>query len=523
MVSLPPYRFTLETRVKSFRDALDADLHRGPTQRFRKVLDELESFINSLEREIDSPKADYLEAIQKCRESPDDASDRDIALGIAAATKATNTDILGAFYQLSGRTIESFNQYFTPPNVAESACFIGQTNQHLFEPPEATLENAQGQSGLNMFGDGKGSTQTIAQPADDYTLAFDPACGSGRLLTAASRVTENTVCLGWELNRETARMAAITLALSNTEGWIISGDSLSMEATTGWRVAPNSPTPLEQFNPNSEAFPSACVEHAAGSECSDTAPSLVPPAEQSSELSPTDKVSIALQRGPDLTVGNPPFDTYSLDAETVHGPTSPQRFDIAQKEPSGADGDIKSSQKLEWLFTNHALRLTPSWGAVEFIVPTSMLSNPSEETEREWLIDNAYYEAAIELPPETFAPETTTATSIISLQPKSPDDVDLRSEYKIHMAIAKNVGHNESGCKGNYLHNEDGNTVSYPVTDLPDHYKLDRWAGKQSIKLPNDDLITIRENHRDFRRSEDDSASEPPNETTSEATSAQSD
>ncbi len=108
-------------------------------------------------------------------------------------------DPLGEFYMLEiSRHVHG--QYFTPQPVCDMM---------------ATL------SGV---GEGTG------------TSAYDPACGSGRMLLAAAKINRNLLMYGGELDFTCCRMAVINLLLNSLTGEICHINTLSNELFTGYKV-----------------------------------------------------------------------------------------------------------------------------------------------------------------------------------------------------------------------------------------------------------------------------------------------
>lgn len=253
MPYLAPYRHELRDVVKPLADAITATRTHSTGRRFDSVLDEIEELLQAGTIPSENAEKEYVSVVTACRENPREVSDGELARAVAAVTVATKTDILGALYQLIGRTAEDyFNQYFTPPNAADALRGIGESTRGHFEPPEPTVENVSGQSALGMFGgETSDSARTdggaIDDPNDGTTIFFDPACGSGRLLLAAGRGTENAVCLGWDIERTAARMTALTLGLVGIPGWVVGGDALTMGMREIYRIGADSENTPQYF------------------------------------------------------------------------------------------------------------------------------------------------------------------------------------------------------------------------------------------------------------------------------------
>jgi hypothetical protein len=508
MVYLPPYRHELRGMVKPFVDALTARYERSVHKRFESTMDEIEKLLVDGDVPRENVESIYLSTIEKCRDDASEVTDEELAEAIAAVTVATGTDVLGILYQHTGRTAEEyFDQYFTPPNAATALAAAGDTTRTHFEPPSPDVENVSGETTLAMFSgdDSTGEESSVAADGgsattSESTVYFDPACGSGRLLLAAARRSSDPpVVLGWDLDRDAARMTALTLALNEIPGWVVGGDAIHMAPREVYRITPAADTPLHCFRSFSpEDAPS--IIPSRPDDPRDYAPRPALESGQDSVDAVIEEINRTLERGIDQTVANPPFSSRDLEDEAPVENRSHTDYEAARNPVGAATDTLRSSQGFEWLFTELGLEYTHSEGAVSLIVPTSMLANPSDSDEREWLLDVAYYEAGFELPPETFAPETTTGTSIISLVPKEPDDVGLEINHDIFMAVVEAVGHDNQATRKQLT--KEGEPAETDTEELPEFYKTHRWRGIDTIGIPDDDLVPAIREHREMRTEE---------------------
>lgn len=510
MTYLPPYRHELRSVVKPFVDVLTARHDRSVHKRFQSVMDELEALVKNGTVPRKNAKDVYCSTVEKCRENAREVTDEELAAAIAAVTTATETDILGILYQHTGRTAEAhFDQYFTPPNAAAALAAVGETTRSHFEPPSPSVDNVSGETTLAMFGGGdETSDESSVAPdggsvaATESTVYFDPACGSGRLLLAAARQSSTSpVVLGWDLERDAARMTALTLALNEIPGWVVGGDAVQMATREIYRIAPDTDAPLQCFRSFSpEDTPS--IINSRPNDPRDYHPlqSLNSAAETAEAV--IEELNRTLERGVDQTVGNPPFSSCDLEESGPTGGRAYSAYEVAKDPIRSKNGSLRSSQQFEWLFTELAWEYTRSDGCVSLIAPTSMLANPSEAAEREWLLDVAYYGATIELPPETFAPETTTGTSIISLVPKEAENIGLEINHEIFMGIAETVGHDSQAARKKLL--SDGEPAEVETEALPEFYRVHDWRGVDTITVPDDELLLAVRKHRKMRSDEEE-------------------
>jgi len=479
-------------------DAFTADRDRSPYKRFDSILDEIETGVREDRWDADTIEDQYCEIVSKSRDSPQEVTDAEIATAIAAATVGTHTDILGVFYQLSGRTSDHFDQFFTPPNVAEGAATMAAGARENFNRPAIAAENVSGQSSFDVFADGGAaeddedavSTGGPSPDPHDETVVFDPACGSGRLLLAGARVTAGTVALGWDAAYTAARMTAITLALTRTPGWVVQGDSTTLDANTVWRIAPSTNGVLEEFSVSGETrFP---TEYADDPEIKPAAPELTESVSSIPEV--VEEIQRVLSRGVDLTVANPPFG--NADIKRGSGSASRTRFDLARKDLDDRGSGLKSSVGFEWLMFELAADVTLPTGAVCFIVPMSALSAPSEKQQRRWLRETMYLTASVELPSETFAPETKTRTGMLTAIPRTEEESGISLDYEVYMAIVEQMGHGNRAT-GISMTTDDGD-LTVDVSELPREYTAHRWLGKSVVTVPDDDVPAVIAKYLDF-------------------------
>jgi hypothetical protein len=291
-------------------------------------------------------------------------------------------------------------------------------------------------------------------------------------------------------------MAALTLALNEIPGWVVGGDAIQMAPREIYRVAPAADTPLHCFRSYSpEDVPP--IISSRPEEPQNYNPLTALKSHHKSVKETINEINRTLERGVDQTVANPPFSSCDLE-DTVPVENRPHTdYDTAKKSIGGDKDALRSSQEFEWLFTELGLDYTRSDGAVSLIVPTSMLANPTESAEREWLLDIAYYEAGFELPPETFAPETTTGTSMVSVVPKEPDNVGLEINHQIFMAVVEAVGHDSQATRKQLT--QEGEAAEVSTGDLPEYYQTHVWRGIDTIGVPDDDLLPAVGEHREMR------------------------
>jgi type I restriction enzyme M protein len=92
------------------------------------------------------------------------------------------------------------------------------------------------------------------------------------------------------------------------------------------------------------------------------------------------------------------------------------------------------------------------------------LGSPGLGYVRDWILTNARVLASIDLHPDAFMPRNATQTSVLVLQRKRFDEIELESaagkkrDYDVFMALANHIGHDKRGNK-TYVRDAEGNEV----------------------------------------------------------------
>lgn len=171
------------------------------------------------------------------------------------------------------------------------------------------------------------------------------------------------------------------------------------------------------------------------------------------EYTETDKNS-----GCTLILANPPFGSKEEDA------------DILARYKLGEDGKKKSKKKskeTEILFIERGIKLLRPEGRMLIIVPEGIVSNPSYQYVRDFIMKNADIRAIISLPTHTFVQSgvNTIKTVILYLEKFTKEKKQKVDEllndsnilevftankelsYKVFMGIAEDIGYEPSGNK----------------------------------------------------------------------------
>ena len=139
----------------------------------------------------------------------------------------------------------------------------------------------------------------------------------------------------------------------------------------------------------------------------------------------------------DIVLTNPPFGAnIKIDDSDIL-----DQYEIIDK---GAESK-RTALPPEQLFIERCLDFLKPGGYLGIVLPDSILSNPGLTWLREYIFDETYIIASIDLPVETFQPNTGTQTSVLILRKKHDYEKRIKEYYDIFMALPEFVGHNRRG------------------------------------------------------------------------------
>jgi type I restriction enzyme M protein len=155
----------------------------------------------------------------------------------------------------------------------------------------------------------------------------------------------------------------------------------------------------------------------------------------------------------DFVMANPPFGAkIKIDIQEIL-----EQYDLAHSWSKQGDrwimeSNVRNAMEPEVLFVERCVKfLKPGTGKLGIVLPDSILSNPGYAYVRYWIMQNCEVIASIDLPVETFLPNTGTQTSVLILRRKSEHEKLAESlsgkmkKYSIFMAIANKVGKDRRG------------------------------------------------------------------------------
>jgi len=137
-------------------------------------------------------------------------------------------------------------------------------------------------------------------------------------------------------------------------------------------------------------------------------------------------------------------------------------------------GTVQKSQPPEILFIERCVRfLKPGTGRAAIVLPDGILGSPGLGYVRDWILRNTRVLASIDLHPDTFQPFVSVQTSLLVIQRKTEEQINLESaagrlnDYEVFMAVANHVGHDKRG-NINYVRDGKGNEI---VEELEEQVK----------------------------------------------------
>lgn len=182
-----------------------------------------------------------------------------------------------------------------------------------------------------------------------------------------------------------------------------------------------------------------------------------------------DKTKIKIGTGKfSILLTNPPFGSKI----PVRGEDKLKQYDLAYKWTKTKTGEwekgkIKEKESPQVLFIERDVQLLADYGRMAIVLPDGVFGNDTFGYIRHWLKEQGRILAIIDIPVETFQPNTATKTSILVFQ-KLPKD-EIPKDYDIFMAIASTCGHDRRG-------NETG---SDEIQLIAAEYK--KWAIEQGL------------------------------------------
>jgi len=140
---------------------------------------------------------------------------------------------------------------------------------------------------------------------------------------------------------------------------------------------------------------------------------------------------------------NPPFGSKI----PVHGEDKLKQFELGHKwkrdKKTGEwrKGELKDKEAPQILFIERSLQFLKDGGRMAIVLPDGIYGNTKLGYIRKFLMKQARLVAVVDVPIETFQPNTGTKTSILILQKTSK----VPKDYPVFMAVAETCGHDRRG------------------------------------------------------------------------------
>jgi len=159
-----------------------------------------------------------------------------------------------------------------------------------------------------------------------------------------------------------------------------------------------------------------------------------------------DKTRLKIDMGKfSVLLTNPPFGSKI----PVRGEDKIKQFDLGHKWKKDkitnewVKGRVKDKEAPQILFIERSLQLLKDGGRMAIVLPDGIFGNDNLSYIRNYLLKKGRLLAIIDVPIETFMPNTSTKTSIMIFQKLGKNKIP--KEYPIYMAIAQSCGHDRRG------------------------------------------------------------------------------
>jgi len=168
---------------------------------------------------------------------------------------------------------------------------------------------------------------------------------------------------------------------------------------------------------------------------------------------------------------NPPFGSKI----PVRGEDKLKQFDLGhkwkqdKKSNEWEKGKLKDKEAPQILFIERCLQLLKDGGRMAIVLPDGIYGNESLGYIRNWLLKQGRIVAVIDVPLETFMPNTSTKTTIMIFQKLS--ESKIKKDYPVFMAVAETCGHDR---RGKELQDDD-------ILKVADSFK--EWSKENDFKF----------------------------------------
>ena len=171
----------------------------------------------------------------------------------------------------------------------------------------------------------------------------------------------------------------------------------------------------------------------------------------------------------DVVLTNPPFGSKI----PVTGEDKLKQYDLAHKwkNKKGTNewekGKLADKEAPQILFIERCLQLLKDGGRMAIVLPDGVFGNNQLGYIRKYIMERARLVAVIDIPLETFLPNTGTKTSILIAQKTR----DIPENYPVFMCIAETCGHDR---RGNLREEDD-------IVNIASEFK--KWAQENNFSF----------------------------------------
>lgn len=174
---------------------------------------------------------------------------------------------------------------------------------------------------------------------------------------------------------------------------------------------------------------------------------------------------------------------------------------------------LQRSQPPEILFIERCVQfLKPGTGRLAIVLPDGVLGSPGLGYVREWILRNTRILASIDHHPDTFQPFVSVQTSLLVLQRKTQEQINLEtaagkiSDYEVFMAIANHIGHDKRGNK-TYVRDAQGKEriveIEKPTPEVAEDGTRVYHTRKVQMKQIDDNTLQIAQEFRKWLSRQD--------------------
>lgn len=185
-----------------------------------------------------------------------------------------------------------------------------------------------------------------------------------------------------------------------------------------------------------------------------------------------DKTRLKIDMGKfSVLLANPPFGSKI----PVRGEDKLKQFELGHKwkldKKTGIweKGKIKEKESPQVLFIERCIELLKNGGRMALVLPDGVFGNDTFSYIRNWLITKGRILGVIDVPIETFMPNTSTKTSVLIFQKLKKEDIP--ENYEIFMAIAETCGHDRRGK----------DTAGDDIAQVANEFK--KWALENNVEI----------------------------------------